>query len=225
MEVGRKKTLIEEAAPQADVISENTFLRIVPQLERPVSHRISTFSMLLAASEICCKNLKFLITDNHSDRRMTNPKLESRKAANIAYIEHFGPYDQVPWENYIQRLYGWAKKQKVMPGFYPMGIYHDDPEKTSSEKCRSEIAITFKGKAKEENGIKTRRLQVMKVAAISHKAPGNEFKNTYAKLRKWINEKGYEVSGPPIEVYTKKPKVVGDVTVLYAKVMMPVKKK
>ena len=156
---------------------------------------------------------------------MTNPKLESRKAANIAYIEHFGPYDQVPWENYIQRLYGWAKKQKVMPGFYPMGIYHDDPEKTSPEKCRSEIAITFKGKAKEEDGIKTRRLQAMKAAAISHKAPGNEFKDTYAKLGKWITEKGYQVSGPPIEVYTKKPKVVGDVTVLYAKVMMPVKKK
>jgi effector-binding domain-containing protein len=156
---------------------------------------------------------------------MTNPKLESRKAANIAYIEHFGPYDGVPWENYIQRLYGWAKKQKVMPGFYPMGIYHDDPEKTLAEKCRSEIAITFKGKGKEENGIRTRRLQAMKVAAISHKAPGSEFKNTYARLMKWITEKGYRVSGPPIEVYTKKPKVVGDVTILYAKVMMPVKKK
>ena len=89
---------------------------------------------------------------------MINPKIESRKAANISYIEHFGPYDGVPWENYIQRLYGWAKKQKVMPGFYPMGIYHDDPQKTSAEKCRSEIAITFKGKGKEENGIRTRRL-------------------------------------------------------------------
>ena len=104
-----------------------------------------------------------------------------------------------------------------------MGIYHDDPQKTLAERCRSEIAITFKGK--EENGIRIRRLQAMKVAAISHKAPGNEFKSTYAKLMQWITEKGYSVSGPSMEVYTKKPKVVGDVTVLYAKVMMPVKKK
>jgi effector-binding domain-containing protein len=41
----------------------------------------------------------------------------------------------------------------------------------------------------------------------------------------WIAEKGYEVSGPPMEVYSKKPQVVGGVTILYAKIMIPVKKK
>ncbi len=153
-----------------------------------------------------------------------SPRLESRKATNIAYIEHLGPYDKVPWEEYMQRLYGWAKEQKVMPGFYPMAMYHDDPEKTAPEECRSEIAITFKGKGKERSGVKTRRLAAMKVASISHKAPGTEFKRTYAQLREWIAKKGYVVSGPPIEIYTKKPEVVGDVTILYAKVMMPIKR-
>ena len=154
-----------------------------------------------------------------------NPKLESRKAANLAYIEHKGPYDKIPWEDYIKRLYGWAKEQRVMPGFYPMGIYHDAPDKTSPESCRSDIAITFKGKAKEQSGIKTRKMPAMKVAAISHKGPGSEFKNTYAKLAEWIEKKGYKTSGPPIEIYSKKPEVVNGVTILYAKVMMPIKKK
>lgn len=154
-----------------------------------------------------------------------NPKLESRKAANLAYIPHVGPYDKVPWENYMKRLYGWAKEQKVMPGFYPMAICHDDPDRTPPEKCRSEIAITFKGKAKQQSGIKTRKMPTMKVAVISHKGPASEFKNTYAKLAEWIKEKEYKVSGPSIEVYSKKPKVIGGVTILYAKVMLPVKKK
>jgi len=156
---------------------------------------------------------------------MSSPKVESRKAASIAYIEHLGPYDKVPWEEYMQRLYGWAKGQKVMPGFYPMAIYHDDPKKTPPERCRSEIAITFKGDGKEQGGVKTRRLPEMTVATISHKGPGSEFQKTYARLMEWITEKWYTVSGPPIEVYTRKPEVVGGVTVLYAKVMMPVKKK
>jgi effector-binding domain-containing protein len=156
---------------------------------------------------------------------MANPKLETRKAANLAYIEHKGPYDKVPWEDYIKRLYGWAKEQKVMPGFYPMAIYHDDPEKTTPEEVRSDIGITFKGRAKEKAGVKTRKMPAMKVAAISHKGPGSEFKNTYAKLTEWINKKGYMISGPSIEVYSKKPEVVSDVTVLYAKVMIPVRKK
>jgi effector-binding domain-containing protein len=156
---------------------------------------------------------------------MANPKLETRKAANLAYIEHKGPYDKVPWEDYIKRLYGWAKEQKVMPGFYPMAIYHDDPEKTTPEEVRSDIGITFKGRAKEQAGVKTRKMPAMKVAAISHKGPGSEFKNTYAKLTEWINKKGYMISGPSIEVYSKKPEVVSGVTVLYAKVMIPVRKK
>jgi AraC family transcriptional regulator len=156
---------------------------------------------------------------------MTSPKLETRKAANLAYIEHKGPYDKVPWDDYIKRLYGWAKEQKVMPGFYPLAIYHDDPKKTSPEECRTDIGITFKGRAKEQTGVKIRRTPAMKVASISHKGPGTEFKSTYAKLGDWIEKKGYRISGPPIEVYSKKPEVVGGETVLYAKVMMPVRKK
>jgi AraC family transcriptional regulator len=153
-----------------------------------------------------------------------NPKLESRKAANFAYIEHRGPYNRVPWEDYIKRLYGWAKEQKVMPGFYPMAIYHDDPDKTPPERCRSDIGITFKGTAKKHGGIKTRKMPAMRVATVSHKGPGSEFKNTYARLSEWIKKKGYRISGCPIEVYSKKPEVVGTTTILYAKVMMPVKK-
>jgi DNA gyrase inhibitor GyrI len=159
------------------------------------------------------------------DGKMAAPKLESRKAANLAYIEHRGPYDKVPWEDYIKQLYAWAKEQKVMPGFYPMAIYHDDPQQTPPEMLRSEIGITFKGRAKEQASVKIRKLAAMKVAAISHKGLGSEFKNTYAKLAEWIDRKGYRTSGPPIEIYSKKPKVVDGVTILTAKVMMPVSKR
>ena len=151
---------------------------------------------------------------------MMSPKVESRSAANLAYIEYEGPYDNIPWEDHIKRLYGWAKEQKVMPGFYPMAIYHNDPNKK-----RSDIAITFKGKAKEHAGVRTRKMPAMKVATVSHKGPASEFKETYAKLTEWIDKKGYKVSGPSIEIYSKKPEVVDGVTILYAKVMMPVKKK
>jgi AraC family transcriptional regulator len=156
--------------------------------------------------------------------RMAGPKLEERKGSGLAYIEHQGPFDKIPWQEYIERLYGWAKQQKVMPGFYPMGIYHDDPEVVPPEKCRTDIAITFKGKAKEQAGVKVRKISAMKVATLSHKGPGSEFPKTYATLKDWIDKKGLKVSGPPMEIYSKKPEVVGGKTILYAKVMMPVAK-
>jgi effector-binding domain-containing protein len=112
-----------------------------------------------------------------------------------------------------------------MPGFYPMGIYYDNPDATSPSECRSDIAITFKGEAKEGSGVKIRKIPAMTVATVSHKGPGSEFKNTYAKLMTWYEGKGYEESGPPMEIYSKRPEVVDGVTILYAKVMIPVKKK
>ena len=156
---------------------------------------------------------------------MVAPKLEERKASSLAYIEYKGPYDKIPWQESIEKLYGWAKEQKVMPGFYPMGIYLDDPSVVPLEKCRTEIAITFKGEAKESSGVKIRQMPAMKVATVSHKGPSNEFQKTYGILTEWIEKKGLEVSGSPMEIYSKKPEVVGGETILYAKIMMPVKKK
>ncbi len=156
---------------------------------------------------------------------MSGPKLEDRPESMIAYIEHTGPYDKVPWPEYMEKLYGWAKENKVMPGFYPMAIYHNSPGATPPEKLKSDIAISFKGPGKAKAGVKTRKMLKMKVATVSHKAPGSEFKNTYANLMEWIGQKGYEISGPPIEIYSKKPEVKAGEMIIYAKVMIPVKRK
>jgi hypothetical protein len=47
---------------------------------------------------------------------MTGTKLEG-KASSFAFIENGGPFDKIPWQEYIEKLYGWVKKQKVVPGF------------------------------------------------------------------------------------------------------------
>jgi len=156
---------------------------------------------------------------------MASVKLESRKATTLAYIEHKGPYDKVPWGDYMEKLYGFAKEKKVMPGFYPMATYPTNPEGTPPEELGSEIAIPIHGEVQGHGEIKIKKLPAMKVATISHKGPGSEYKNTYGKLTEWMKENDYESSGPPMEIYSKKPEVKGGVTILYAKVMMPVKKK
>ncbi len=156
---------------------------------------------------------------------MAKPKFEDRKETDIAYIDFIGPYDQVPWDELMPRLYGWAGGQKVIPGFHPMGIYFDDPKQVPPEKLRSEIVITFKGEAKESGGIKIRHMPAQKVAAMSFKGPGTEFTKAYGEMEEWIEGKGYRVSGPCIEIYSKKPEMVDGIMILYSKIMMPVEEK
>jgi len=156
---------------------------------------------------------------------MANVKLESRKPMTIAYIEHVGSYGKIPFDKLIGKLYGWAKENKVMPGFHPMGIYHSYPKGTPPEECRSSIAIPIYGKAKPSGDIKIKKLLAMKVASYSHKGPASEYQKSYDKMETWIKEKGYVLAACPIEIYSKKPEVVKGETILYAKIMMPVEKK
>ena len=156
---------------------------------------------------------------------MAGIKVEKRKRTKLAYIEHTGKYSEIPFQKYFEKLYGWARENHVRPGFYPLGIYHDSPDEISASKLKSEIAIPIYGAAKPEADIKIKDIPAMTVAAISHKGPSTEYPNTYRKLREWIAERGYEWSGPSIEVYTRKPEIVGGETILYAKVEAPIRRK
>jgi effector-binding domain-containing protein len=112
-----------------------------------------------------------------------------------------------------------------MPGFHPLAIYYDSPEKTSPSQCRSEIAIPIYGSVKPEAEIKVKRLPKMKVATISHKGSAKEYRNTCKRLEEWMVENEYKWAGPAIEVYSKKPEVIAGETIIYAKILVPVKKK
>ena len=158
-------------------------------------------------------------------KEMAAVKIKTLKPQKLAYVEHTGDYKSIPYDDYFNQLYSWAKEKKVRPGFKPLGIFHDDPEKTPPEQCKSEIAIPIVGEAEPEGDIKIKELPSMEVAVIKHKGSSEEYKNTYRQLNKWIAQNGYEWSGPAMEVYTKKPKTVGEEIILYANVQAPVKKK
>ncbi|OGS42880.1 MAG: hypothetical protein A3K76_01015 [Euryarchaeota archaeon RBG_13_57_23] len=156
---------------------------------------------------------------------MAAAKLEKRKAVTLAYIEYVGSYGTIPFDKYIPRLYEWVKKQKkVMPGFYPICIYYSDPKSTPPEKCRTDVAITVKGKANPEGDIRMRKLPAMTVATLSHKGPASEYQKSYDILMQFVAKKGCVVTGPSMEIYAKKPEMVDGKMIIYAKIMFPVKK-
>ncbi len=156
---------------------------------------------------------------------MDKIKVEKTKPIQLAYIEHVGVYGEIPFDEYIPRLYAWAKEKKVRPGFKMISLYHDNPEEKPPAECRSEIGIPIKGTTAPDKEIKIKELPSMEVAVIKHKGPSSQYKETYGKLGEWIEENGYEWAGPSMEVCTKKPKVVGNETIIYATVQVPIKKK
>ena len=155
---------------------------------------------------------------------MAKIKIKQTKACKLAYIEHTGDYGNIPYGKYYDQLYSWAKEKKVRPSFKAMGIFHDDPHKIPPEECKSEIAIPIVGEAESEGDIKIKELPSMEVAVLKHKGSTKEYQETYKRIGEWITQNGYEWAGPCIEVYTKKPKTIGDETIISANVQVPIKK-
>ncbi len=155
---------------------------------------------------------------------MAGIKIKKTKPCKLAYIEHTGDYGAIPYDKYFEQLYAWIKEKNVRPGFKPLGIFHDNPEQTPPEECKSEIGIPIVGEVEAEGDIKIKELPSMEVAVTKYKGGTKEIQETYKKLGEWITENGYEWAGPCMEIYSKKPKVKGEETIVYATVQAPIKK-
>lgn len=156
---------------------------------------------------------------------MEKIKVEKVRPMRVAYIEHVGPYDRIPWDAHMTRLFGWAKKNRVRPGFRGIGIYLDNPAETPPEQCRSEVAIQIKGDAEGSEGIQVKDLPEMDVAVTKFRGPASTIGEVYRTITQWMEDHGYAWAGPSMEVYGRKPKVVGDEVIISATIQVPVKKK
>ena len=152
-------------------------------------------------------------------------KIKKMKASTYAYLEYKGPYGGIPFDEFYKRLYDWAKENKARPGFKPFAMYPDDPNKTPEAETRTYVCIPIGKDPGVEGDVKVCTLQEGEMAVLKHNAPAEEYANSYAELGKWIEENGYEVTAPPMEVYTGKPKVKGGKTIIKSIIQFTVKKK
>lgn len=152
-------------------------------------------------------------------------KVKKRPAGAIAYIEYRGPYGSIPFDEYMGKLYAWAKQAKVRPGWVPFAVYTTDPNTTPESENITQVAITIAKEVPASGEVKVRSLPEMDVAAMEHNAPSEEYGRSYAELGKWITDNGYEPAGPPFEIYTKKPKMVDGKMIIYSEIQFPVRRK
>jgi effector-binding domain-containing protein len=159
---------------------------------------------------------------------ITNPKkvkLKKTVACKIAYIQYTGPYEKIPYDDYFDELYAWAKKKKVEAGMRPLTLYLDRPENTPPEECRSQLAIPIYGNPEPEGDIKIKELPEILAATLTHDGTTQSHIETYKMIKKWIRENGYEQSGATIELYRKDSKQKKGDMLHHTLIQIPIKKK
>jgi AraC family transcriptional regulator len=156
---------------------------------------------------------------------MLKVKVKKTKPMRIAFMEHKGDYGQVPFDQYFTKLFSWAKANKAKPGFKTMGIYFDNPDKTPPQECRCEVALPIYGDPPSGEEVKVKELDGMEVVSTKVAAPADDYPRIYHLIGDWMDRNGYDWAGPSYEIYTKKPKVKGNQTIMYSEIQVPIKKK
>jgi DNA gyrase inhibitor GyrI len=156
---------------------------------------------------------------------MDKIKIQTFKSIKLAYIEHIGRYDEVPYDKYVPRLYAWAKENRVRPGFKNINVFHDDPEKINPSECKCWIGIPIKGNAISDDEVKIEEIPEMEVATMKFKGPNTEYKDAYRVIGEWMDEHGYDWNLPSYEVCSKKPKMVNGQMILSTTIHVPIMKK
>ncbi len=159
------------------------------------------------------------------NRKMNHIKIHTFKPIKLAYIEHSGRYDDVPYETYIPRLYAWAREHNMRPGFKNINVFHDDPQKVNPSECTCWIGIPVKGTASSDEEVRIAEIPEMQVATMKYKGPNSKYQDAYNVIGTWMEEQGYEWDGPSFEVCSKKPKIVNGQMILSTTIHVPLKKK
>ena len=125
----------------------------------------------------------------------------------VAFVSMKGPYTQI--SETFGRLYGWIGERGYVPAGPPIGVYFNAPGQVPDEELlwelRSPIAGDVPPSGPDERGLGVKRVEGVEVAATMHKGSYEQVGATYGALAGWVMENGYEIAGPPEEVYISDP--------------------
>jgi AraC family transcriptional regulator len=124
----------------------------------------------------------------------------------VAFMRHIGPYREVAktWEHFTMLL---GKDGLLGPGAQFIGIPHDDPAVTPSQKIRYDACVTVDAKFRADGEIGVQVVPGGDYAVLTHFGPYENLGDSYAKLLgQWLPRSGRRLRATPcLEIYFNSP--------------------
>lgn len=140
-------------------------------------------------------------TDLEFSNRSNNMEIKTFESTKLAYIRVTGPYG----ENYVpasNQLYSWAEPEGLA-GNTSIFIYHDNPEITAAEKCRTDICLFIASNISPPKGIEVKEFTGGKYACIRQKiSDKSQYSLAWDDLMNQVVNQGIETDDRPcFELY------------------------
>ncbi|HMD97418.1 MAG TPA: AraC family transcriptional regulator [Terriglobia bacterium] len=125
----------------------------------------------------------------------------------IVFLRHVGPYEQVgaTWS----RLMGWAGARGLLgPSMKTIGIVHDDPDVTPTDKIRYDAGVVVSRPIQPEGEFGVLELAGGRCAVVTYKGHYQGLGQVYQRIYGgWLPKSGYELrDAPAFEEYLNSPR-------------------
>ncbi len=146
------------SSSQAMARSFKTYLGVTPSQIKECQ-TVESYSALMRNSKIgsILRKNRYELPDglSYSEFKLNQSgkvemKTENHPQRTIAYVRVVGPYGE-NYEPAVQKLYLWAGAKGVTGEC--LFIYHDNPDITPADKCRTDIALVVPDDIEPSNGI------------------------------------------------------------------------
>ena len=133
--------------------------------------------------------------------------IKHTKPMTVAFLAMHGPYDRMG-EDY-GRLYEGLASRGLTPEGMPETVYLTNPAEVPDADAEWELWAPVEGSPAEQPAADSdpglKHVEHGTVASAMHRGPYDTLPSTYDALMHWIDSHGFEISGPPREVYLSDP--------------------
>jgi AraC family transcriptional regulator len=152
--------------------------------------------------------INYLKLSKMKSKSEMKPKFTELKEKQVIYVSSIGPYSGQGTEEAWRKVCDFAEQKKLF-GWKAefIGISHDDPKVTESEKLRYDACVTVSKEVNPEGEVGIKTIIGGKYAVFLHKGPYSEFQGSYDYIYGvWLPESNCELRDEPcFEKYLNSP--------------------
>lgn len=144
----------------------------------------------------------------NAELKLKAPKIVELPAKTAIYIRIIGEYGGSDYETVWNRLWAFIKEHKLFTaGIENIGISHDDPKVTESEKCRYDACLVIHKPAQAQGEVGVKEIAGGKYAIFHYQGIYSNLGAVYDTIfSKWLPESGHGLRNAPcFEKYLNNP--------------------
>ena len=134
---------------------------------------------------------------------MEAPQEKEVQEQTVISMRHAGSYDDIG--RVYHDLHEWARKNDVKEAGNGFTIFIRPPDEVDSTPALFEVCIPVKGAASGDARVSLKTMPRCRVAYVTVKGPYDQVPARYAEMLAWLSVEGWEIAGPPREVYIRRP--------------------